>query len=85
MRDALNIKKSVDILDHIESLVPPDEKAAAEKSIQSIEREAMVRNYILNLTSHLICSEGTDGASAGTSPPDGIPHGARRSQNNLYP
>ncbi|KAF8333148.1 HAD-like domain-containing protein [Cantharellus anzutake] len=40
MREALGIGKSVDILDHIESLLPPN-RVAAEESIRAIEREAM--------------------------------------------
>jgi beta-phosphoglucomutase-like phosphatase (HAD superfamily) len=41
MRQALDIDKSVDILDHCHSL-PPDEEAAALEKIRAIEREAMV-------------------------------------------
>jgi phosphoglycolate phosphatase-like HAD superfamily hydrolase len=42
MRSALNITKSVDILDHIYSL-PADEQEAAHEKIRAIERTAMTQ------------------------------------------
>ena len=42
MRGALGIDKSVDILEHIESL-PLDQQPVAEEAIRAVEREAMVR------------------------------------------
>jgi len=48
MRKALGIDKSVDILEHIESL-PLDQQAVAEEAIRTVEREAMVRYVFVAL------------------------------------
>jgi len=48
MRNTLGIDKSVDILEHIESL-PLDQQAAAEEAIRAVEREAMVRRVFVSL------------------------------------
>jgi hypothetical protein len=42
MREALNIPKSVDILDFVHSLSPEEEETAQEK-LRAIERRAMLK------------------------------------------
>jgi hypothetical protein len=41
MRDALQITKGVDILDHVHSL-PPDQEEVAQEKLRVIERAAML-------------------------------------------
>lgn len=58
MRNILGIDKSVDILEHIESL-PLDQQGVAEEAIRAIEREAMVRWVFIALLPDVNVSTGS--------------------------